>query len=1001
MKSKRCLAILLAIVITVSGSMGTGGQEARAKGKTLWLKKSSASLKITGSKEKSKYGTAQISVKKAKKVKIKKISFKSKNKKVATVNSKGKVTAKKAGSTKIKVLVKYKYKYKKKKKAKKTLKKTFYYKVTVKDQRKTTTSTKTTATPKPATKAPVVTASPKPTNKPTASPVPTAEPLTKPIEELTFYKEKYVTYVGGYTGVKPVILPVDADVTALEFSSEDDTIASVGENGIIKGVGAGTTQINIRTTDGSNLSRQVEIMVMENQEAVKPVDDLYESARTELIGQIAEKLGTAPEEVNLESMVNSSYKIKKVYSNFIDEKVEPEAEKDTESYSLEDKTSEDAVTALYSTSKDTDNMEDEIREDLSAVMKEIDEAASITELMNMNVKYMTEGYQGLLPTVDVGNVTLTEADKYKMRYIVDDEKMNFYISDEDFKNVKSEKASQLRLYVAECLKLAGETDRTERNQNIDLIMKMMEELTVEEDELLEALDPSMSEEDIKTQLATLNPVCCNLKAICSALSDIKYGDYFESILGDELSGNEIVKLQCLAQLYFLDDLCDDEKNLQALKELLKFRISDQFATYTEEGYDLYNNLMGTCLNITGGQLVEGEDAYGMKMHNLPVEKIPWDFNKFYCEEEVTGEEREEVENLSKDIIEEYRLVIQECKWMDDSTKQAAIDKIDKMNVYVFGPEEEDYKEQNYVTLADLDTKAEGGRLVSNIKKIAAADAKKSVTLSGKDWPKEKWVTDSLTINATYGCVQNSFFVHTGILEAGEVYTFGEGKSSKNLGRLGIVIGHEIGHAFDSNGSNYDGEGQASDWFTTKDKETWLTKQKALVDYYNTFFIDTYEGREENKGYFLNGEFSLVENMADLSAVEVITHLVVRESLEDDTKEKLQEVYKNWAYMWSQSHPIEAEVLEKNIHGQGTSRVNGPISMMDEFYESFGVKEGDGMWLAPEQRVRIWSYNCRKECNNRALRQVQNLTEGLIHDITPMSGIRRKLHQMKCVSLPRR
>ena len=174
----------------------------------------------------------------------------------------------------------------------------------------------------------------------------------------------------------------------------------------------------------------------------------------------------------------------------------------------------------------------------------------------------------------------------------------------------------------------------------------------------------------------------------------------------------------------------------------------------------------------------------------------------------------------------------------------------------------------------------------------------------------------------------------------------------NYGAIGAVIGHEISHGFDDQGAQYDGDGNLRDWWTKEDHDKFAAKTKALVAEYNAF--------EAVPGYHVNGELTLGENIADNSGL-AIAYKAYKISTKDKPSPTIdgltgdQRLYMGFAQVWRSKmrEPFAIQLTKIDPHSPGQFRANGTLVNQPAFYEAFGIKEGDKMYRAPDQRVIIW------------------------------------------------
>jgi predicted metalloendopeptidase len=273
-------------------------------------------------------------------------------------------------------------------------------------------------------------------------------------------------------------------------------------------------------------------------------------------------------------------------------------------------------------------------------------------------------------------------------------------------------------------------------------------------------------------------------------------------------------------------------------------------------------------------------------------------------------------------------------------KQAQI-KLSKISVKIGYPEK--WKDYSAIQISKDD-------LAGNLKRIRSADFEKNVKRLGTPVDRSEWHMTPQTVNAYYSPEMNEIVFPAARLQA-PLFNV-EAEDAVNYGALGISIGHEISHAFDDAGSQYDGDGNLRDWWTKEDREKFNRKTKVLVEQYN--------GYSPVPGHFLNGELTLGENIADNVGI-VMALKAYRLSLEGKPSPILdgwsgeQRLFLGLAQARrSKSREQRALALIKtDPHSPGEFRVNGSLRNNTTFYDAFNVKPGDGMYLPENKRVSIW------------------------------------------------
>ncbi|MBS6882116.1 MAG: S-layer homology domain-containing protein [Clostridiaceae bacterium] len=315
-----------------------------------------------------------------------------------------------------------------------------------------------------------------------------------------------------------------------------------------------------------------------------------------------------------------------------------------------------------------------------------------------------------------------------------------------------------------------------------------------------------------------------------------------------------------------------------------------------------------------------------------------ELGRLYAAEYFSEEAKADVEDMVYDFIDIYESRIRSLDWMSDATKAKAIEKLDALGVKVGYPDEG--KWNDYFKGVTLKTADEGGSYFDNIITLLKAQQQMLIKWQGQPVNKGLWPMAAYTVNACYVPSSNEIVFPAGILQA-PLYDVNASRE-ENLGGIGYIIAHEITHAFDNNGAKYDKNGNAADWWTAEDYAAF----QQLCDEVTAF----YDGVEAAPGITCNGALTLSENIADLGAAQCILEAVQRETNPD-----LKAMFRAMANTWCSTMPREtaAYYTTVDVHAPDKLRANRVLQTLDAFYTTFGITEGDGMWIAPEDRVAIW------------------------------------------------
>jgi predicted metalloendopeptidase len=241
-------------------------------------------------------------------------------------------------------------------------------------------------------------------------------------------------------------------------------------------------------------------------------------------------------------------------------------------------------------------------------------------------------------------------------------------------------------------------------------------------------------------------------------------------------------------------------------------------------------------------------------------------------------------------------------------------------------------------------------LVGNVKRVSLAESRRSISKLGKPVDRDEWNMTPQTVNAYYNSRLNEIVFPAAILQP--PFFNAAADDAVNYGGIVAVIGHEIGHGFDDSGSQSDAVGNLRNWWTAEDREKFTAKTKALIAQYSAY--------STIPGYNVNGALTLGENIGDNSGLAV-AYKAYRTSLGGKPAPVIdgftgeQRVFLGWSQVWRGKARDDAAVvlLKTDSHSPGSVRGSATLRNQPGFYEAFGVKMGDKMYLSPEERVTIW------------------------------------------------
>lgn len=309
------------------------------------------------------------------------------------------------------------------------------------------------------------------------------------------------------------------------------------------------------------------------------------------------------------------------------------------------------------------------------------------------------------------------------------------------------------------------------------------------------------------------------------------------------------------------------------------------------------------------------------------------------------EAKERMEHLVSALITAYRESISSLEWMTPATREKALAKLEKFTPKIGHPEEW----KDYSSL-DIDPDS----LLATVGNIATFTHNFELGKLGRSVDRGEWHMTPQTVNAYYNPGANEIVFPAAILQP--PYFGIEADDAVNFGGIGAVIGHEIGHGFDDQGSKYDGDGALKSWWTEEDREEFEKRTRSLIDDY-----DAMSPRALSEEHHVNGAFTIGENIGDLGGLTIALKAYLNEAGEaahevgSDGYTGIQRLFLSWGAVWRGKNR-EADAIRRlaiDPHAPAEFRANGVVRHIDAFHEAFGVKEGDGLFLAPERRVSIW------------------------------------------------
>lgn len=440
----------------------------------------------------------------------------------------------------------------------------------------------------------------------------------------------------------------------------------------------------------------------------------------------------------------------------------------------------------------------------------------------------------------------------------------------------------------------------------------------------------MKKEETRDMMGLYNKI--PIDSLSDLMPDFAWDDFFAEA---GISGLDYVIVPQLAYTKSLNNIIQ-QTDLSTWKTYLKWSVVNHVGTRLSEDFDTQNfAFYGTTMRGIKERRPQWRRAVGIVNANLG-EVI----GKVYVKQHFPPEAKERMLDMVDNLLKAYEVSIKELDWMGAETKKQALDKLSKFIPKIGYPD----KWKKYPA------KIIENDLFGNLKRSDMAAYDRQLDKLHKRVDKTEWGMNPQTINAYYNPTLNEIVFPAAILQP--PFFDLNAEDAVNYGAIGGVIGHEIGHGFDDQGSTFDGDGVLRNWWTDEDRVEFKKRTNTLIAQYNSFKVFD--------DLNVNGEFTLGENIGDLGGLSIAlkAYKMSRQGKEDKIMDGFtgeQRVFLGWAQAWRSKSTEEALriLVNTNPHSPADYRVNGVVRNIPEFYEAFDVKEDNELFLASEERVKIW------------------------------------------------
>lgn len=378
--------------------------------------------------------------------------------------------------------------------------------------------------------------------------------------------------------------------------------------------------------------------------------------------------------------------------------------------------------------------------------------------------------------------------------------------------------------------------------------------------------------------------------------------------------------------------------------------------------------------LSGAFVEENFDFYGRTLQGTDELRPRWKrgvglvesclgeaLGEIYVERHFPPSHKSAMEALVGRLIEAYHQSISSLEWMSPATRERALEKLALFTPKIGYPVRwRDYSAVEVVP----------GDVLASVRSVERADMAYSLNKLTKPVDRDEWHMTPQTVNAYYNPTMNEIVFPAAILQP--PFFDPQADDAVNYAGIGAVIGHEIGHGFDDQGSTFDGTGKVSDWWTQEDREAFTERTSALISQYDAYTPEVVVAKHREAGTaqeeipHVNGALTIGENIGDLGGLGIALKAYslaladagipsVDEAPVIDGLTGLQRFFYSWARIWrSKSRPDYAELLlTVDPHSPAEFRCNGIVRNVDAFYKAFAVDSDDALWLSPNERVSIW------------------------------------------------
>lgn len=558
-------------------------------------------------------------------------------------------------------------------------------------------------------------------------------------------------------------------------------------------------------------------------------------------------------------------------------------------------TPEQKIADLYQCAMDTEKRDAAARRHLKAALVPVNQAKTRAELVQAVLELRKEyGISTLL-------LYTVERDPHGMNYMARIECPDMRLSQQEMdKEAYPEQWAIYQKYIADLLVLDGEEAAAAKQSAKEIFA------------LEKRLRPSL----LSPEEAQDVVLCTRQLTVPQFIQQTPNLEGAKLVDAWGLRGEKAILTSNPALLKKMDEEFTNQ-NLSLFKDYIRFKVLDGLASSAD------TKLNDLALEFYNAQTGIAKKETLAEQNRLLVRQLAGqELGDFYAAAVVTPKMKSDIARIIQEVKNAYRDRLQQNPWLSEATRKQAIKKLDGLRTFIAAPDQDNRYFQK--SLWDVTAEADGGDFLGNVLQNSRRSQEAGDRCLGKKVHLECWPQDMLpqVANAGYWSDRNAIVIPAGVLQA--PFYSEQADWATNLGGIGVTIGHEISHAFDTNGAQYDENGEMRNWWTPTDYQNFQQRAKKFWNYYSAYVFP--DGQHEN------GQLTVNENIADCSGLSVVSEMVGSDAAQ------LRSVYRNYANCWCQQYTplFKTWCLQNEPHSIGVVRVNRALSSMEPFYRVFDI-----------------------------------------------------------------